>query len=92
MFCMQALHVLMFIIVCVGYFYVVRGLFIIDGKGLLRHICIHDNGVGRSVDETLRVINAIHFTEKFGEGTCIVSLLHVIVSSTSILSLVKLPI
>jgi alkyl hydroperoxide reductase subunit AhpC len=44
-----------------------RGLFIVDGSNLLRHVCVHDNGVGRSVDETLRVINAIQYTDKFGE-------------------------
>ena len=31
-----------------------RGLFVIDGKGILRQITINDLPVGRDVDETLR--------------------------------------
>jgi len=44
-----------------------RGLFIIDPKGIIRHATINDLGVGRSVDETLRVIEAFQFVEKHGE-------------------------
>ncbi|HEY9583154.1 MAG TPA: peroxiredoxin [Candidatus Paceibacterota bacterium] len=36
-----------------------RGTFIIDPKGILRHITISDNDVGRSVEETLRVVKAL---------------------------------
>ncbi len=36
-----------------------RGLFIIDPEGVLRHAVVHDNSIGRSVDETLRVLQAI---------------------------------
>ena len=36
-----------------------RGTFIIDPKGILRHITISDNDVGRSVEETLRVVRAL---------------------------------
>lgn len=39
-----------------------RGLFIIDPKGTLRQITINDLPVGRSVDETLRLIKAFQFT------------------------------
>ena len=46
-----------------------RGLFIIDGKGNLRQITINDLPVGRSVDETLRLVQAFQFTDKHGEGT-----------------------
>jgi peroxiredoxin (alkyl hydroperoxide reductase subunit C) len=35
-----------------------RGLFIIDPKGVLQYSVIHNLGVGRSVDETLRVLQA----------------------------------
>ena len=35
-----------------------RGLFIIDKKGLVRTMQINDAPVGRSVDETLRLIQA----------------------------------
>lgn len=36
-----------------------RGLFIIDPEGVVRHSVIHDLSVGRSVDETLRVLKAL---------------------------------
>ncbi|BHF58383.1 Peroxiredoxin 1 [Sparganum proliferum] len=44
-----------------------RGLFIIDGKGILRQITINDLPVGRSVDETLRLLEAFQFTDEHGE-------------------------
>ncbi|KAI8983090.1 thioredoxin-like protein [Pilobolus umbonatus] len=44
-----------------------RGLFVIDPKGVLRISTIHDLPIGRSVDETLRVIEAIQFTDTHGE-------------------------
>lgn len=44
-----------------------RGLFIIDGKGILRQVTINDLPVGRSVDETLRLVSAFQFTDKHGE-------------------------
>lgn len=44
-----------------------RGLFIIDGKGILRQITINDLPVGRSVDEILRLVQAFQFTDKHGE-------------------------
>jgi hypothetical protein len=39
-----------------------RGLFIIDPKGTLRQITVNDLPVGRSVDETIRLIKAFQFT------------------------------
>lgn len=36
-----------------------RGTFIIDPKGMLRYVVISDSNVGRSVDETLRVLKAL---------------------------------
>lgn len=36
-----------------------RGLFIIDPEGILRYSVVHDLNVGRSVDETLRVLKAL---------------------------------
>ncbi|HEY4515317.1 MAG TPA: peroxiredoxin [Candidatus Paceibacterota bacterium] len=36
-----------------------RGTFILDPKGVIRHITISDNDVGRSVEETLRVVKAL---------------------------------
>ncbi|KAM9454655.1 peroxiredoxin-2 [Clarias gariepinus] len=44
-----------------------RGLFVIDDKGILRQITINDLPVGRSVDETLRLVQAFQFTDKHGE-------------------------
>lgn len=36
-----------------------RGLFIIDPDGILRYQVVHDLDIGRSVDETLRVLEAL---------------------------------
>ncbi|MDI3257327.1 MAG: peroxiredoxin [Kyrpidia sp.] len=36
-----------------------RGLFIIDPEGILRYQVVHDLNIGRSVDETLRVLEAL---------------------------------
>ena len=36
-----------------------RGLFIIDPEGIIRYVTVHDLDVGRSVDETLRVLKAL---------------------------------
>lgn len=36
-----------------------RGLFIIDPEGILRYSVVHDLNVGRSVDETLRVLRGL---------------------------------
>jgi len=44
-----------------------RGLFIIDDKGVLRQITVNDLPVGRSVDETLRLVQAFQFVDKHGE-------------------------
>ena len=44
-----------------------RGLFIIDPQGVIRHATINDLPVGRNVDEALRVIQAFQFVEKHGE-------------------------
>ncbi|KAF8151655.1 peroxiredoxin, partial [Crassisporium funariophilum] len=44
-----------------------RGLFIIDPKGILRQITVNDLPVGRSVEETIRLIKAFQFNELHGE-------------------------
>lgn len=44
-----------------------RGLFIIDDQGRLRQITMNDLPVGRSVDETLRLVQAFQYTDKHGE-------------------------
>jgi peroxiredoxin (alkyl hydroperoxide reductase subunit C) len=44
-----------------------RGLFLIDKDGLLRHKLVNDLPLGRNVDEALRVLDALQFTEEHGE-------------------------
>uniref|UniRef100_A0AAR2M330 Thioredoxin-dependent peroxide reductase, mitochondrial n=1 Tax=Pygocentrus nattereri TaxID=42514 RepID=A0AAR2M330_PYGNA len=44
-----------------------RGLFIIDPNGVIRHMSINDLPVGRSVEETLRLVKAFQFVETHGE-------------------------
>lgn len=44
-----------------------RGLFLIDKSGIVRHQVVNDMPLGRSVDEILRVIDALQFTEEHGE-------------------------
>ncbi len=44
-----------------------RGLFLIDKGGVVRHVTINDLPIGRSVDEALRVIDALQYTETHGE-------------------------
>ncbi len=44
-----------------------RGLFIIDKQGIVRHALVNDLPLGRSVDEALRILDALQFTEKHGE-------------------------
>lgn len=44
-----------------------RGLFIIDKSFTLRQITVNDLPVGRSVDETVRLVQAFQFTDVHGE-------------------------
>ena len=44
-----------------------RGLFLIDTHGMVRHALINDLPLGRSVDEALRTLDALQFTEEHGE-------------------------
>lgn len=44
-----------------------RGTFIIDDKGILRQMTINDPPVGRSIDETLRLVKAYQYADKHGE-------------------------
>ena len=44
-----------------------RGNFIIDDKGVIRQITKNDPPVGRSVDETLRLVQGYQFVDKHGE-------------------------
>ena len=44
-----------------------RGLFLIDKDGIIRHCVINDLPLGRSVDEAIRMIDALQHFEKYGE-------------------------
>lgn len=44
-----------------------RGLFLIDKDGIVRHSLINDLPLGRSVDEALRMVDALKFYEEVGE-------------------------
>jgi peroxiredoxin 2/4 len=44
-----------------------RGLFLIDPKGVVRHCVINDLPLGRSVDEAIRMLDALQFTDTHGE-------------------------
>lgn len=44
-----------------------RGLFLIDRAGFIRHQLVNDLPLGRSVDETLRLLDALIFHEQHGE-------------------------
>jgi peroxiredoxin (alkyl hydroperoxide reductase subunit C) len=44
-----------------------RGLFLIDKDGVVRHQVVNDLPLGRSVDEALRMVQALQYFEKNGE-------------------------
>ncbi len=44
-----------------------RGLFLIDQQGVVRHQVVNDLPLGRSVDEALRMVQALQYFEKHGE-------------------------
>ena len=44
-----------------------RGLFLIDKEGKVRHALINDLPIGRSVDEALRTLDALQFHEQHGD-------------------------
>ena len=45
-----------------------RATFLVDPKGMVRFSCVHDGAVGRSVEETKRVLDALQFADEFGQG------------------------
>ncbi len=47
-----------------------RGLFIIDQDGVIQHSTINNLGFGRSVDETLRVLQAIQHIQTHPDEVC----------------------
>lgn len=44
-----------------------RGLFLIDKRGIVRHLLINDLPLGRSVDEAIRMVDALQHFEEYGE-------------------------
>ena len=44
-----------------------RGLFLIDKQGYVRHQVVNDLPLGRSVDEALRMVKALQYVEAHGE-------------------------
>ena len=44
-----------------------RGTFLIDKKGLVWHQYVNNLPLGRNIDETLRLVDALQFTEEHGE-------------------------
>jgi peroxiredoxin 2/4 len=44
-----------------------RGLFLIDKQGVVRHSIINDLPLGRNVDEAIRMVDALQHFEKHGE-------------------------
>ncbi len=44
-----------------------RGLFLIDKEGIVQHQVVNNMPLGRSVDETLRMVDALQFFEENGE-------------------------
>ncbi|KAL7718554.1 putative peroxiredoxin [Entamoeba marina] len=43
-----------------------RGLVIIDSKGIVRYTQTNDDGIGRSTEETMRIVKAVQFTDENG--------------------------
>jgi len=44
-----------------------RGLFLIDKEGIVQHQVVNALGLGRNIDEALRVLDALQFSEEHGE-------------------------
>ncbi|MBF0263551.1 MAG: peroxiredoxin [Magnetococcales bacterium] len=44
-----------------------RGSFLIDRQGIVRHQVVNDLPLGRNIDEMLRLVDALQFTEEHGE-------------------------
>ena len=44
-----------------------RGLFLIDKAGVVRHALVNDLPIGRSVNEAIRVLDALQFHEEHGD-------------------------
>eukprot|EP00250_Pteridium_aquilinum_P028335 c36969_g1_i1 orf=585-1409(-) len=47
-----------------------RGLFIIDKEGIIQHATINNLSIGRSVDETLRTLQAVQYVQENPDEVC----------------------
>ena len=47
-----------------------RGLFIIDKNATIQHATINNLPIGRNVDETLRILKAIQYTNEHPDEVC----------------------
>nr|QCI06589.1 2-Cys peroxiredoxin [Erythroglossum lusitanicum] len=47
-----------------------RGLFILDKEGVIQHFLVNNLDVGRSVDETLRLLKAIQYVKNNPDEVC----------------------
>jgi peroxiredoxin (alkyl hydroperoxide reductase subunit C) len=53
--------------VLVGDAVALRGTFLIDKDGVVQHQVVNNLGLGRNIDEAIRMVDALQFTEKHGE-------------------------
>ena len=44
-----------------------RGLFLLDREGIVRHALVNDQPLGRNVDEALRTLDALRFHDEHGD-------------------------
>ncbi len=44
-----------------------RGTFLIDKNGVIQHLVVNNLGLGRNIDEVLRMVDALQHLEKHGE-------------------------
>ncbi len=44
-----------------------RGSFLIDKEGVVRHQVVNDLGLGRNIDDMIRMVDALQFNEEHGE-------------------------
>ncbi|AZL15036.1 peroxiredoxin [Rickettsiales endosymbiont of Stachyamoeba lipophora] len=53
--------------VLIGESVALRGTFLIDKEGIVRHQVINDLPLGRNIEEAIRMLDSLQFTEKHGE-------------------------
>ena len=44
-----------------------RGTFLIDKEGIVKHAVVNDLGLGRNIDEAIRMVDALQHLERNGE-------------------------